>query len=309
MNRTSATAGPVPRVSAVRTSSSTLHRRIVHWYRHNGRNLPWRRTNNAYRILVSEIMLQQTQVSRVMVKYPEFLKQFPTIRSLSRASRAEVIRAWQGMGYNNRAVRLHTLARMVVSQSNGSIPHTVDGLMALPGIGRYTASAISCFAFKQPVAVVDVNIARVLSRLCPSSTDPWKTAWRLLPRNNAYEWNQALMDLGALICTATSPACERCPVSTLCRSAFRARNVKRANKSEPHRDGIPNRIYRGRIVEALRRLNGKRTVTAQEIAQIIKPGFRATDRQWFQRLVNDLERDGLVSTRRHNGRMRLSLAE
>ena len=138
---------------------------VLRWYRQNGRTLPWRGEQDPYRVLVSEVMLQQTQVSRVLEKYPLFLKQFPTLRALARAERSSVIRAWRGMGYNNRAVRLHLLAQTVVNSHGGVLPRTEEELTLLPGIGRYTARALLSSVFHIPVPVVDVNVHRFFSRL------------------------------------------------------------------------------------------------------------------------------------------------
>src|SRR3989304_2543866 len=145
----------------------TLRRRLLAWYRSSARPLPWRKTHNPYRILVSEVMLQQTQVNRVLIHYRRFLKRFPTLRSLSRAGTADVLRAWRGMGYNNRAVRLRNLAKEVCATMGGRLPGTVGALRSLPGIGRYTAGAVACFAVGLPVAMVDTNIQRVFNRLFP----------------------------------------------------------------------------------------------------------------------------------------------
>jgi A/G-specific adenine glycosylase len=283
---------------------------LLRWYRRNGRNLPWRNTTNPYRILISEIMLQQTQVSRVLLKYPLFLKRFPTLARLARATRAEVIQAWQGMGYNNRAVRLHRLAREIVNRHDGRIPKKIDALMRLSGVGKYTAAAVACFAFGQPVPIVDVNIARVLRRLFAASRekDLWKIALTLLPEKHAYRWNQALMDLGATICTLSDPQCSQCPLASQCKSAFKVPPYKPEKRAEPGRNGIPNRIYRGRIVEALRQTNGNGGIPALTVARQIKPNFSRRDVKWFQSLLSGLQKDGLISVRNNRSGMILSLA-
>jgi A/G-specific adenine glycosylase len=245
-------------------------RTILRWYTRQGRSLPWRLSagqagniTNSYRILISEIMLQQTQVSRVLVKYPEFLKSFPTLRSLANAEQKDVVLAWRGMGYNNRAVRLHKLANVVVEQHRGRIPKTVDELLALPGVGRYTANAMLSSAFGAQRPVVDVNIRRVLSRLfwrmkSTIAMQPERVIWllaeELLPNGNAYNWNQALMDFGATVCTARNPSCMTCPVSGLCCSvSSMKREVKAKPRNELSMDGLPNRFYRGRIYRTVAR--------------------------------------------------------
>jgi A/G-specific adenine glycosylase len=210
------------------TRRNAAHERLLAWYSANGRDLPWRRTRDPYAILVSEVMLQQTQVDRVLPKYHEFLARFPTLAALAAAPAAEVIRAWAPLGYNVRAVRLRQIARQAVDVLGGALPGTVDGLMALKGIGRYTAGAIACFAFGAPVATVDTNIRRVLWRVFRgvepvvwpagqvASRDALALAEWALPEGAAYEWQQALMDLGATICASRRPACERCPLAPCC---------------------------------------------------------------------------------------------
>jgi A/G-specific adenine glycosylase len=206
-----------------------IHRELLAWYAREGRShLPWRETRDPYAILVSEVMLQQTQVERVLPKYREFLARFPTLSALAEAPTAEVIKAWAGLGYNMRAVRLRQIARQALADYGGRLPYTLDGLLALKGIGRYTAGAIACFAYGQPVATVDTNIRRVLWRIFRGiEPAPWPSGgvasralielaeWAL-PRDAAYDWQQALMDLGATICLARRPLCERCPVADCC---------------------------------------------------------------------------------------------
>jgi len=294
-------------------------RRIVsavrRWYRKNGRVLPWRCERNPYRVLVSEIMLQQTQVSRVLMIYPQFLKKYPTLRHLARARMSSVIRAWEGMGYNNRALRIRKLAQRVVSEFHAVLPRTIEELRTLPGVGRYTASAVACFAFGLRVPVVDTNISRILGRLFAFKTrnvathpfDAWARAEEMLPHRNAGEWNQALMDLGATVCTAASPRCDRCPLLLFCPSAHRIhKNERRTARLEPGRDDIPNRIYRGRIVQALRSLKPGGTMPPGVLARKIKVDIRQKDRRWFQSLLHSLERDGLIQW---HGRSRISLPD
>src|SRR6266568_404379 len=178
-------------------SRSVVHTRLLEWYAAQARDLPWRRTRDPYAILVAEVMLQQTQVDRVIPKWHAWLARFPTLASLAEASRADAIRQWQGLGYNMRAVRLHDIACQVGVEYQGQLPRNVDGLLRLKGIGRYTAGAIACFAHEQPVAMVDTNVRRVLSRvfgLQPGAVEG--VADDLVPAQSAYAWNQALMDLG-----------------------------------------------------------------------------------------------------------------
>ncbi len=191
----------------------------------NKRDLPWRRTRDPYAILVSEIMLQQTQVAAVMPYYNRWLRRFPTIRSLALAAESEVLLYWQGLGYYTRARNLHRCARAL--NKTGKVPRDPEKLRSLPGVGRYTANAIGVFAFDQSRPIVEVNTARVLARLF-NIHDPidsllgrrklWDIAARLVPRNGGRDFQSAMMDLGALICTRTNPHCAICPVKKFCRA-------------------------------------------------------------------------------------------
>ena len=183
---------------------------VLAWYGENGRDLPWRKTRDPYAILVSEVMLQQTQVSRVVPRYLAWLERWPDAAALAAAPPAAVIEAWSGLGYNRRAVNLHRCAQAVTER--GGFPRDQAGLRALPGVGPYTAAAIACFAFGDQVAAPDVNARRVLSR---AFGDPDLAP----PPGRAYEWNQALFDLGSGICIARRPRCELCPLAAGCPSA------------------------------------------------------------------------------------------
>lgn len=214
--------------------ANRFKRRLLAWFRRHGRDLPWRGTRDPYRVLVSEFMLQQTRVSRVTEYYPKFLYRFPTLDALAGAKPREVREAWDGLGYYRRAANLHRLAQTVVREHGGSVPPEVHRLRELPGVGRYTAGAVACFAFERRSAAVDTNVARVLARVFPAgrrragrtirrsaaatSRRIWDLAARLLPRNpaTAWEFNQALMDLGASFCKARSPNCRSCPVRPAC---------------------------------------------------------------------------------------------
>ncbi|HEX4682667.1 MAG TPA: hypothetical protein VH277_08170 [Gemmatimonadaceae bacterium] len=208
-------------------------RRLRTWYRRNARDLPWRKTRDAYRILVSELMLQQTQVSRVIDYYDEFLTRFPTLADVARAKPSRVTEAWDGLGYYARARNLHKLAKTVTGNGrvpDGTLPADPAELRALPGIGAYTAGAVSSFAYERRAALVDTNVARVLSRVFAPGTPVkttrgqrtlWRIAESILPRTGRATWthNQALMELGAVVCTARVAHCGRCPVRSLCKSA------------------------------------------------------------------------------------------
>jgi A/G-specific adenine glycosylase len=216
-------------------------RRLLAWYAKAARDLPWRRTRDPYAILVSEFMLQQTQVSRVLDYWPRFLRRYPTLGDLARARPAAVREAWDGLGYYRRAANLHRLARVVMREYDGVLPHDPSDLETLPGVGHYTAGAVACFAYERPATTVDTNVARVLGRVFrgAGTAAHGGTGLRrlralhasILPRDGKRAWtlNQALMELGALICVARTPRCDDCPVRTTC--AFyrrsRARSARR----------------------------------------------------------------------------------
>jgi A/G-specific adenine glycosylase len=286
-----------------------IQKHLLVWYRKNARPLPWRKTKNPYRILLSEIMLQQTQVSRVLLKYPEFLRQFPDFASLAQARTADVIRAWSGMGYNKRALHLHQIARRVIDQYGGRLPQNVETLQQFPGIGRYTANAVACFAFGQQTATVDINEQRVLSRLFPQraqSADIWKLAERMLPKGKAFDWNQALMELGGIICTAANPQCPECPLKQYCPSAFSTMKKKKPLKRKSQ-TMIPNRIYRGRVIEVLRMVAHHRSIEANQLAKLVKPDYSNRQKEWLDKLFDGLQRDGLIHIRYRNKKIYLSL--
>jgi len=204
--------------------------RLVAWYGRAGRDLPWRMTRDPYRIWLSEIMLQQTTVAAVIPYYARFLKRFPTVQTLAAASLDEVISLWAGLGYYSRARNLHRTARQLVAQSDGVFPDNLAALTALPGIGRSTAGAILSIAFDIPAAILDGNVRRVLVRLFCWQQDPrssiaekqlWQWAEALTPANHPHDYAQAIMDLGATICTPRGPSCTDCPLQDICQS-FRA---------------------------------------------------------------------------------------
>jgi A/G-specific adenine glycosylase len=213
--------------AALRPSPSrrrTFQRRLLAWYRRHGRDLPWRHTRDPYRILVSEIMLQQTQVDRVVPKYREWLQRYPSVEALARATVREVREAWYPLGYNIRPRRLRDIARAAMRRHGGRIPDTREALLALEGIGAYTAGAVLAFAYGRDVAVLDTNVRRVLRRVFLGdgalATDGalWALSEALVPRGEAYDFNQALMDLGATVCTARRPRCPGCPLARICAS-------------------------------------------------------------------------------------------
>jgi A/G-specific adenine glycosylase len=197
---------------------AAFHARLHQWYgRHGRKDLPWRNTHDPYAIYISEIMLQQTQVKTVLERYYfPFLKRFPTLAALGAARRDDVLRAWQGLGYYNRAINLHKAAK----QCGNALPETVENLTTLPGIGRNTAHAIAAFAYHQPVAVMEANVRRVLARIFAfkqiNDGELWDKAQALLDKENPFDYNQAMMDIGSLICTKRAPRCDECPASGIC---------------------------------------------------------------------------------------------
>jgi A/G-specific adenine glycosylase len=211
--------------------AAEFRRRLLRWFRSHGRDLPWRRTRDPYHITVAEFMLQQTQVSRVEAYYRRFLERYPTVEALARSEPALVREAWAGLGYYRRAANLHLLARTVVDEHGGIIPSDPARLLALPGIGRYTAGAVASFAYERATPAIDTNVARVIRRAfhprLPRGRQArlWETGAALVPRRNgapAWAFNQAIMELGALICTARVPRCGECPVNGVCVTGRRA---------------------------------------------------------------------------------------
>jgi A/G-specific adenine glycosylase len=221
MSRVTEAALPTPELAR------ELSQRLRAWYRKHGRDLPWRRTRDPYRVLVSELMLQQTQVSRVIDYYDRFLDRFPTLETLAAAQPRRVMEAWQGLGYYARARNLHKLAREVTGGKGATLSGGPDELRGLPGVGAYTAGAVASFAHERRAALVDTNVGRVLRRVFAPTIDPktsrgrnalWRLAEAVLPRRGKTAWthNQAIMELGAVVCTARVMRCDECPVRTLC---------------------------------------------------------------------------------------------
>jgi A/G-specific adenine glycosylase len=219
----SAGAGPLPAPKA----RQRFRRALLAWYRRNGRDLPWRRTDDPYHILVSEVMLQQTQVDRVLPKYHEWLGKYPSLSALATAREDDVAETWRPLGYNIRPRRLQAIARESVARYGGQLPSDRQTLLSFKGIGEYTAGAIRSFAFRERAAIVDTNVARVLFRVFVGRGNPkahamkkhlWAVSETLVPRKQAFDFNQALMDLGATVCAARNPKCESCPMKSLCSS-------------------------------------------------------------------------------------------
>ena len=229
-----------------------LQSKLLRWYKKNHRDLPWRNTRDPYALWVSEIMLQQTQVITVVPYYQEFLKSFPTVHHLARTNLSKVLKAWEGLGYYSRARNLHRASRMIANRFHGRIPDNLKDLLGLPGIGRSTAGAILSFAFGQEAAILDGNVKRVLSRLFTVSGESERALWRisesLIPKGHSNPFNQALMDLGSLLCTPKNPPCPRCPLRNFCKGrAFghpEKYPIKRLKKPIPHIEAISAVIQR-----------------------------------------------------------------
>lgn len=207
------------------TLKRKLREKLLLWYGRQARDLPWRRTRDPYAIWVSEIMLQQTQVATVIPYYEKWLRRLPTLEALAKAPQSEVLEAWAGLGYYRRARMLHAAAQQIVLTASAKLPETAESLKKLPGIGRYTAAAIASIAFGEAVAVLDGNVMRILTRIFALRDDLsspktvsmlWELAQEIIPAANPGDFNQAMMELGATVCTPQNPSCGTCPVSSLC---------------------------------------------------------------------------------------------
>ena len=253
-----------------RRRESLLARRLIAWYEANARDLPWRRKRTPYRIWLSEMMLQQTQVNTVIPYFERFVARFPSVKTLADAPLQDVLRLWEGLGYYARARNLHRAAQKVSRALGGRFPKTVEGLLALPGVGRYSAGAIASLAFGADVSALDGNVIRVLCRLFAVERDPRKPETRealrslaesLLPQGQAGEFNEGMMELGATVCIPRAPRCDRCPLASLCQARRRGIQqrlpVKTVRKITPHYDVAAAVIRRnGLILIAQRPLEG-----------------------------------------------------
>lgn len=287
--------------------TAQLRHALLAWHRRHAMEAPWRQTGDPYHVLVAAVMAQQTQMSRVLLKFDEFIAAFPTIEKLASARTARVLRVWEGMGYNLRALRLHRAAKLIVRR--GAFPRTVDELEQIEGIGPFTAAIISSFAFREPAAAVDTNVRRVIARLSGdvdvtlSDRDVQPAADALISQRSPARWNQAIMDLGGRVCISRSPKCDICPIARWCRS--RAAFEKGPRKVAERRAGYQRqpkfegsrRYHRGRIVQALRELPEGRSLSPKQLGN--KLGTKEV-----AELLDALERDGLIR-QLANGRVRL----
>lgn len=268
---------------------------MLSWGLERLRDLPWRRTRDRWAVLVSEVMLQQTQVHRVMPKFASFMESFPTAAVCASAPLGDLLAIWQGLGYPRRCRNLHEAAKVIVDRHDGLVPDELDSLLALPGVGDYTARAVLAFAEGRDVAVVDTNIARVLARATNEPLGKQRAqslADSLVPTGSAWEWNQALMDLGATVCTARSPRCDECPIAAECgwrRLGGEDPAPRSAMTSKPQaRFAGSDRQARGRLMKALVD-SGVRRDNVARVMGLDEQSDRA------DRLVRSLVADGLVA--------------
>ncbi|HEV8020284.1 MAG TPA: hypothetical protein VGP41_03405 [Candidatus Lustribacter sp.] len=287
---------------------------LLDWYRVHGRaHLPWRQTRDPYRILVSEFMLQQTQVDRVLPVYEAFVAAFPDFAALAAADAADAVRLWRGLGYNSRATRLHALARTVVERHDGRLPSDRDALLALPGIGPYTASAVRAFAFELDDVALDTNVRRIAHRtgfgleyppLAGDAELDARARAALVP-GTAHDWNSAMMDIGATICTARAPKCLLCPLRPGCAAApvdaaVLAARAAKARRRSPQ-EAIPfertTRFLRGRIVDRLRDVPRGTALELDQLISDLEPLVPADRLSEIAAVAGALERDGLVERR------------
>ena len=283
-----------------------LREPLISWFVEHGRDLPWRYTREPYHILVSEVMLQQIQVSRAVPFYLAFLERFPTVEALARAPIGEAIRVWGDLGRYKRVVNLHKTARIIVEEHDGEVPSDPEVLVTFPGVGPYTAGAVACFAFGRDVSFLDTNMRRVLHRLFFGPEVPYPQAEErdllslavaLVPPGRSWEWNQALMELGALRCTARRPLCETCPVTESCRASEGIRDALSAAPRHPKKPGHAyegsNRYYRGRVLAKLRGAP-EEGITLSDLGAALREGFTDDDLPWVEGIVRSLEKDGLA---------------
>jgi A/G-specific adenine glycosylase len=282
---------------------AAIRRGLLAWHRRHALQAPWRASGDPYQALVAAVMAQQTQMSRVLPKFEEFTAAFPTVEALAAASTADVLRAWAGLGYNLRALRLQRAAQQIVAL--GGFPKQAAELQRIDGIGPFTAAIVASFAFGEPVAAVDTNVERVVARLAGDVDNALprsvvrEGAGALVARRAAGRWNQAMMDLGALVCTVHAPKCDVCPLARWCRGRRKLahREIKAAEARARYRAQPPyrrsRRYYRGRIVDALRALPPGRSLAPAQLLERV-PDRDGLDERGMAELVESLRRDGLV---------------
>lgn len=269
------------------TKINILRRNLLGWFQKHRRDLPWRRTSDPYAIVVSEVMLQQTQVDRVIPKYQAFLKALPTWKRLAATPQAEVVKLWHGLGYNRRALGLHKLAKAVVER--GGLPEDPVEMQELPGIGPYTSQAVAAFAFRRPKAApVDTNIERVLKRVFNAYKKDRKEiaqlAREVVPKD-VWSWSHAMMDHGATICTAQRPKCEECPLKNICAAYPCLGNDIQKTKQSKFADS--DRFYRGKLLSLLRQSNVLRRNNLGSLLHL-------NDQKRLDRIIDSLKKDQFI---------------
>ena len=237
-----------------------LQQKTFLWFSQNGRDLPWRHTHDPYKVLVSEVMLQQTGVDRVLPKYVQFIQAYPTVKHLAQAPTADLIKIWHPLGYNRRPLRLKAIAVQIETDFGGQFPNTFDQLLLLKGIGPYTAGAIMCFAYERDIAIIDTNIRRIVHRWFVGSDIPQlkmkdkdlqDLAQKVLPPGQGYAWNGALMDFGSAICTSNNPQCPLCPLQSQCCAYPQIMSHKRVRGVAKEKFVDSNRYFRGKTLRIL----------------------------------------------------------
>ncbi len=285
---------------------------LLAWFERHGRaGLPWRTVRDPYRTVVSEFMLQQTQVDRVVPIFVRFVERWPNFADLAEAAQADVVRAWQGLGYNSRAVRLHRLARAVCDRFGGELPRDEATLRELPGVGPYTARAIAAFAFDADVVAIDTNVRRIVHRTqlglewppLASETELDAIATALVPSGSGYAFNSALMDLGSSLCTARAPKCLLCPLQRSCAAApidaahlaaLAARHAKPRAPSERLAFVHTDRFVRGRVVDRLRALEGPAALSLLDLHGSLADIVPNYDHGRVELIVGRLAAEGVV---------------
>lgn len=321
-------------------NTTLVHKLLLYWFQEHARELPWREERedlklkdpnadknpmvqdlkpgdrylagpkrDPYRVLVSEIMLQQTQVDRVIPKFQAFLKRWPTSQDFAKASLPDVLIFWKGLGYNRRARFLHQAIKTVVEQFHAQFPQTLEELLRLPGLGPYTASAVAVFALGQQHPVIDTNVKRILSRVWiggePSlvkQKELYELATQTIPKGMADPWHQALMDLGATICTSKNPQCEQCPLAETClanqtamKQGVKYRDVLVAAKKQQKKPSLPrfestDRFFRGRVVDALR----EKSLHLDDLREWLDAHYNLCDRARYGQIIEGLVKDQLI---------------